>query len=144
MATLLNALETVVMDGLLRDHLPLTMRSTVGQGILALAGGFIVLGFGGILYGAYLWLLVHYTPQTAAMATGGLSLVLALVILGLAMLALCYQQRRVNALRRSISKRAQDGMAALDEELGDSIRANPKLALLLGALGGFALEKRLL
>ncbi len=143
MATVLGALETLVMDGLLRDHLPLTMKSTVGQGILALAGGFIVLGFGCILYGAYLWLAVRYTPETAAMATGGLSIALALVVLGLALLALCYQQRRVTALRRSIAKRVQDGMDALDAELGDSIRANPKLALLLGALGGFALEKRL-
>ena len=144
MAGIAGMIEQLVIDGLLNDHLPLSVKGNTGQGILALFAFFVLLGLGFVGFGAHLWLVAHYSPEAAAVIMGGMSFGLAGLVFATAWLAFRYRQSRIKTLRRGIAKRIQDSMDSLDDEFGESIRKSPNISLLLASMAGFLLEDRIL
>lgn len=144
MTGIAEMIEQIVMDSLLNDKLPLTMRSNTGQGIIALSTFFVFLGTGFFIYGAYLWLGNYFSPGATAMLTGAISIAVSALILTAAYIALQIQKNKVSAFRRSLAQKMQDGLKVLDDEYSGIIRNNPKTSLLAAVISGFLLEERIL
>lgn len=142
MTGLLDLFERTITDSWLGSTTPLTQARVLGWGLMALAAGLAVFGLGFGLYGAYRSFELSYSPPQAIVATGLLSLALGLFILAILGLTAYIRQQQMARARVSLTKRLSLGMDTLEDEFGESIRANPKLSLLLSSVAGFIIEER--
>lgn len=142
MAGMATVVEHIILDKILRSNAPLSAKGDFGQGAFVLSVFCMTLGFGFLIYGAHIWLAQTYAPDVAALATGGLSLALALVV-GVGAYALRRWRRAGFTKKRGeIVKSLEDAVSSLDDQFGGPIRENPKTAVLLATIAGFVLEDR--
>lgn len=133
--------EQLVIDRLLSDHAPLSHKSKLGLGFMALSVLLVVAGLGFLIFGAYIWLMANFPPETAAFLTGVTCLMTA-VLLGLVAVAvLQYKRYRMRKFKKDIMETISSAMALLDEEIGEPIRDNPLSAVMISAVVGYLVSK---
>ncbi len=144
MTYLTHNLERAIFDRLF-DTEPSFLQNKRGNGqeLQALSVIFLCLGLGFIIYGSHLWLVNKYTPEATAGITGILIIICALIIAISAYWISLYRQLKMKKMRRTLLEKFKSSLSSLDDELGGPIRENPKTAILLASLIGFALEERI-
>lgn len=138
-----NVLSSVLIDKLLNATPSMARKNDLGQGILALSVFLLCAGFGFLIYGMHAWLALQYSPEAAALLTGGLSLSITAVLGLLTAAALIYRRSRIKKYQQEMKSTLSTALAALDDEFGGPIRENPKIAVLIASAAGFLLEDRL-
>lgn len=115
---------------------PQVRRSTTAQAITVAAVVLACAALCALLYGAFLWVGMRYTPEATAFIMGGiLSLVAAcLGLIGWAV----YNTRAIKSRVREkvISHKLSNFIDAMVEEFEEPVRKYPKTAAALAALAG--------
>lgn len=144
MSHLLAVAERLLIDSAISGNPPFTGRNKAGSGFFVLSGLFLATGLGFMIYATSLWLTAHYAPHAAAAMTGGLALLLALLSASLAYVFLEYKRSRLKKIKAEATATLQTAFELLNKELGEPIRENPKTAILIASLAGFATGEKLL
>lgn len=137
-------LETIITHSLSNQRKRFSASAIAGQSVIALSVFFAFLGMGFLIYATHLWLVNNYSPLAAAYYTGAISLGLAFLIGCIAFLGMKYRQTRIKKIRYEILDALRNATTQLDDEFGDSIRKNPKMAVLVASFMGFLFEDRIL
>ncbi|PZQ44729.1 MAG: hypothetical protein DI551_09495 [Micavibrio aeruginosavorus] len=133
--------KELLVQGLLAGTAVRTAKKTsVGVAYYAVAGGVAALGLVFLSIAGYGWLLESFTMPVAAAITGGVVLAVAFCI--------GFWAKYGRDARKAVTKKpAFDGgffdniegtLKSLMGEIEEPIKDNPKLALLVAALAGFA------
>lgn len=144
MQALMPLVEQVIIDRLLSQRAPLMRKNKIGIGLMVLAGVMLLLGLVFAALAGYGWLLMHYPQPTAALITAGFILGLSILssLIGVALL-----QRRAPPPRRQneeeIMEAVSEIMTIVSEELAEPIKENPKTAVILSGVAGFAAGERM-
>lgn len=144
MTTVTRVIEHVLVDKLLNKQPAMSRKAEIGQGVFALSIFFVCIGFGFLIYGVHMTLSQIYPPQTAAVMTSAVSFGFAIAIGLLAYAAMMYRRNRIKKYKQEMVQRVESAVASLDDQFGDTIRENPKMAVLLATAAGFFLEDRIL
>ncbi|HRC26924.1 MAG TPA: hypothetical protein PKX87_05785 [Alphaproteobacteria bacterium] len=144
MAGLATAAQYAVVDRLLKGYLPLTGRSKVVEALIGVTAALLVLGLGFMIYAAHLWVSRTYTPEMAALVTGGLLLALAALCVAGMYLLVQYTRRRVIRVKDDITQSLTEIMGIAGDELAEPVRDNPKTAVLIASIAGFLAGERFL
>ncbi len=144
MTTVTRVIEHVLVDKLLNKQQAVSRKADLGQGVFALSIFFVCIGFGFLIYGVHTSLSQTYAPQTAAMMTSGVSFGFAILVGLLTYAAMMYRRSRIQKYKKEMVHRVESAVASLDDQFGDTIRDNPKMAVLLATAAGFFLEDRIL
>lgn len=117
-------------------HFVTTSTICMAASVMLVSTGLI---FG--LYAEYIWLQTFFVPEAAALVVSGSACVLALMFSIIGKVA--GQKNRVSeGYPADITKIMKQIIESLSEELEDSVRENPKTALMLAGLSGFAAGER--
>jgi cytochrome c biogenesis protein CcdA len=104
--------------------------------ILLLAGLFLA------IYAEYMWLGIFLPSYLAALIT---SLTLIILSIGIGFFGGIFNHKKSEQSHSSpadISSLLTEILSSLDEDLESTIRANPKMAVILSSLGGFMAGKK--
>jgi len=143
MAGLMALAERMVINSLLSDDFPSTKSNGIGQGIIALFSTFMLIGIGFMMYGAHIWFSKNFAPEIAAALTGVVSMLVAGLIAGITYAFVQYRIRKFRHMKRTVVQKLQAQLSSFDDEFGDIVRQNPKLAMMAATLGGFVLEDKI-
>lgn len=143
MQALMPLIEQVIIDRLLSQKAPLMRKNKFGIGLTVLGGAMFLLGLVFAALAGYGWLLMHYPQPTAALITAGFILGLSILtsLVGVALL-----QRRAPPRRQDeeeIMEAVSEIMTIVSEELAEPIQENPKTAVILSGVAGFAAGERM-
>jgi lysylphosphatidylglycerol synthetase-like protein (DUF2156 family) len=109
---------------------------------VVLIGSLIVLGLGFLVFATHLWLQDHYQPDVAAALTGLFILCMAVSCL-CAYITIRVRHSHMQKLQNEMKETLQAALSFCDEELADMVSENPKTAILIASLAGFAAAKNL-
>lgn len=142
-SSIATVLELAVIDKVLRGETPLSTKSRSEQNFAALSGFLACIGLGFLIYAAHLWLLPRYTPETAAALTAALAFFLAFVVMVGAYTCMALKRSHLSKFRQNITKNIESALEMLDDDLGNTIRENPKTALAAAWITGFVIGDRI-
>jgi hypothetical protein len=143
MPSALQLIEKIVVDKLFSTPVPLSEIKKAGQGLWTLSIAFLVVGFIFLFYGAHSWLSVYYNEYIAAITIGIVSICLSLSIAGILFAVIYYHTMHIRKSQEKITDQIKFLLSALENELGDPIRENPKMALIIASLVGFLVEDQI-
>lgn len=144
MNPLYSVAQQMLMDRFLSDKLPLSGESKLKSMMLAFSGLMALLAVGFILTAAYFWLNLNYPPPITYACMGALSLFIALISLSILYIAMSYKEHRIQKVKHDIIELAENTLDTLEEEFGEPIRDNPKLAVIISSAAGFLAGERFL
>ncbi len=137
-----------VIETLIKTQVSLKSPQTFSQTklvqcLMTLAFFFLFLSMGFMIYALYIALIDRYSPEITALFMGillcGISLVFAVISYGL----FYAHQRHVNHLYLKIPKKIQEILGVVEDEMKDIVGHYPKISILLAALLGIAIERKL-
>lgn len=143
MPSALHLIERIVVDKLFSTPVPLTGIKKTGQVICTLSVAFLVVGFIFLFYGAYTWLSLQYSRDIAAIIIGIMSICLSIVTAVILFAAVYYRTIRIRKFQERMADKIKSSLSALENELGDPIRENPKTALIIASFIGFLIEDQI-
>lgn len=132
----LSVLQQLVIDTAIRGGAQLSSEVKTGLGLRALSGFFVGLGLIFLCVASYLWLDSLFATHIAALIMGGLSLILGAVCLLVLRQRSLRREREILALRHDVEDKVRLALEIASEEFGDTIKDNPKSALLIAGLAG--------
>lgn len=140
MTVVSEVLTNMIVDNFLAHNGKTSLNVVVGRSVIALSLSFGVIGLALWVYASYLWFSVSYSHNFALFYTGTVSISIALMIALLSFAAMKYRQNRIKKVREEIVNKIEDFKTLLDQEVGTSIRENPKMSLLIATISGALLE----
>lgn len=143
-AGILKLGESLIIDRLIANDLPVMRRNKVGAGLISLSAILFTIGLGFFIYGAYLWLGLHMTPDIAALYTATLVLALSLASAAGAYIFANYRKQKMHKMRKEITKAVTQTIEGADGELNTLIRENPGTAMLISTLAGYMIAEKAL
>lgn len=144
MVNLMGLIGHIALDKFISAGAPVSQKSKAVLGLMALAGFFIFLGLGFLLFALNQWLATIYLPHIATAITGGVCLFLAVIAILCTYLVVELKKSRLQKVQNDMLGMINDVMDSADEELAGFIQGNPKTALAVAALAGVLLGKRFL
>lgn len=144
MNALLETAEQMLVSRIVSNAMPFTGRTKAGLGLAVLTGLMVLTGIGFLFYAAFLWMNTNFPPETAALYSGVLAFVLALVTSLSGYLIMQYKQRRAEKAKQELVETIHLAMEVADVELSKPINENPKTTLLIASLAGYFIGGRYL
>jgi len=146
MHALMPLLEQAFVNALLSRQAPLMRKNKWGFGLFLLASvlGAMALIFG--VYAGYTWLLTQFPKPEAALysALGVLLVALLLALIGLIILRSRRRKRQSATLQKDDVKALMAlASEALAEEMAEPIQKNPKTALFIASIAGYAAGEKI-
>lgn len=135
-------IERIMIDKLFGALVPLSGVEKIGQFFCALSIFLMVAGLVFLIYGAHIWLSIHYSKDMAAIITGIISLALSVIIASILFVVIHYHKIRIKKLHKKIEDKIQSSLLNLENELSEPIRNNPKTALIIASFLGFLAEEQ--
>lgn len=143
MSAYISVLQQLLIDTAIRGGSHLSSEVKTGLGLRALFGFFIGAALIFLMVASFFWLDSRYSTDIAALAMG----VIALAFAGICWLVIERRRRRrhleMEALRLEVEQKVLMAMQLAQEEFGDTVRENPKSALLIAGLAGLLISRRL-
>lgn len=143
MSALISAIEVAVIDRLLNNKPPSTTGLKWIGALCIVSFTLMILGMVFIIYAGHIWLSNQYSPEVAAMVTGGLCIVLALLVLLGIYGYVSYKRNRVRKYKDDVTELVTSGAALLGEYIKAPFFHNPKSTLLVAAIAGFIAAKKM-
>jgi hypothetical protein len=144
MESLFKIAEQAVISRLLGNGFPLSGKSKIGLGFLALSALLFLISVGFFVYGLCLWFNNNFPPDIAALLTGLMTFAISILIAIGSYAFLSYKRFRL----RKTQKELQDIVYALletgHEEVAGPVRERPKTAVLLACLAGYIAGEHLI
>ncbi len=142
MVDFIRLAEQAAINKLLQSDMPFVGRTAGEKTLLFLFAVFLTLGFAFLIFGLYLWLEATQTPQVAALATGGAALLLALVF-GVVQLAILWvKARKIRQAKQAVESVLREILSSANDEVGVTVRDNPKTSALIALVLGLLLGDR--
>jgi len=144
MTPYIKVAEKLLIDRIVSNKFPITRKSKVNIGLLALSCFFFIVGTGFLIYAAHIWFGNNFEPELAAALTG--LVCFSLCVLSLAILALLAHYRR-SEMEKNTQETIQQIQGFIDtanDEFGEPIQENPKTAVALATALGLAVGNRIL
>lgn len=138
----LQHIEKTMIDKLFSAAVPLSGLEKTGQVLCVLSVSFLVAGLLFLMYGAHIWLSIHYSEDITAIITGIISLTFSAAIASVLFAVIYYHKIRARVVRKKIADKIKSSLSILEDELGDPVRENPKTALIIASFLGFLVEDR--
>jgi uncharacterized membrane protein len=104
----------------------------------------LAIGLGFLMYGFYLWLLANYTLEAAAMLTGLVAVLIAMISAISAVMFLRYRSRRIRETKAEIVETVNLALDIAHEEFALPVKENPKTALVIASFAGFIAGEKFL
>ena len=140
MGDAVQLIEHIIINKFLHSDVPFLGRTAGERVLLALFVLFLALGLMFLVFALYLWLKVTQSPEIAAALTGAGAFILALALGGVQLLILWLKARKIRSMKRDIEALVREILSSAHDEVGATVRDNPKsstlLALVLGLLVG--------
>jgi hypothetical protein len=134
----------IALDKFISSGAPVSHKSKAVLGFFALAGFFLFLGFVFLLVALNQYLITAYEPHVAALITGAVCFILALLgVLG-AYLVLQFKKSRIQRIQTDMMDRFNEVLDFADDELSALIKSNPKALMIAASLAGIILGRRYL
>ncbi len=138
-----HLIERIMIDKLLCAPPPLSGLEKIKQFLAALSITFLIIGLVFLVYGAHMWLLLHYNEDMAAIITGLISLALSIVITSMLLGVIYYHKMLVSKMHQKLAEKIKSSLSMLEIELGDPVKENPKMAIIIASLLGFLGEDKI-
>ena len=145
MGKLASIAQGLILERLLSDGLPFTpKKSRVASRLLILSSvlGLVSLGF--LIVAMNEYLKTQYPPEMAALLTAGGVFALSLMTGLIAAAINQYQRHRTDVFKNDVKRMVKSTIATLDNELGDTVRDNPLLSVLVSAAAGLKVGDKIL
>ncbi|MBL8639979.1 MAG: hypothetical protein JNK24_06450 [Alphaproteobacteria bacterium] len=143
MSALISAIEVAVIDRLLNNKPPSTTGLKWIGALCMVSFTLMVLGMIFIIYAGHIWLSNQYSAEVAALVTGGLCIVLALLVLLGVYSFVRYKRNRVRKYKEDVTELVSSGAELLGEYVKAPLLNNPKSTLLLAAIIGFIAARKI-
>ena len=137
MPSAFQLIEKVMIDKLSSAPASLGGVESIKQFLCVLSFSFMTVALVFLVYGTHTWLSVHYDEGVAAILTGAISLAVSAIIAGILYALICYHKMRIRKVQDKIVDKIRLSLSALEDELSDPIRENPKTALMIALFLGF-------
>lgn len=143
MPGVLQLIERTMIDRLSSTSAPPSGLESMKQFLCVLSVSFLAMALVFLVYGTHTWLSIHYSKDMAAIIIGTISLALSITIGSILLAFIYYQKMRIRKFQERIVDKIKSSLSALEDELGDPIRENPKTALIIASLIGFLAEDQI-
>ena len=139
-----KVVEHIIIRNVLDSDMPFVGRTAIERISLALCAVMVGVGLIFLLYALYLYLQTVQTPAMAAGVTGLGALILGGMIGSVQMFAVWFKLRKIRKMKADLETIVRDVIASANDDVGASVRENPKLAVMVAALAGYMLGDRFL
>jgi hypothetical protein len=135
--------ERMVIDKLLEMvPAPVISKTRIGHDLAILAALFSIIGVGVLVYAAHLWFQGNYSSDIAAAMTGGLIVVIALILTGVCIGIEKYKQYKIKAFQAEMHDALNSMIDSIDEVLAEPVNLSPQTALIAASFAGFMAGKK--
>lgn len=134
--------EQFVIGRVMSGASPVSHKSKAGLGLFILAGFLFCVGLCFMMFGLYALLAQSYEAPIAAAVTGGVCMMIALVIVLGVILMFQIQRTKAARYQKEAMANIHQLFETVDEELKEKIEENPKAALALASVAGFVAAKK--
>lgn len=142
-AFLVPLLKQVAIEGLINNRAPLPHTSKLGLGLAALSGLFLVAALIFVMISGYGWLLLQYDQPLAALIMAGSIVTIAAIISLIAYLLLKKKRQQKPAIQtEDIMAIFAEAGDLVGDEFAQTIKDNPKTAVLIASVVGLVAGKR--
>lgn len=137
--------QRIIIDKIAeRGGLLLTRESKISLALSVLCALFVLTACGFFIYAAYVWLEILYDTHIAAALTALFALTVALMMFLVSLQMANVRKNRLAQARDEMNETLQNALQLLDGEMSEIVHENPKTALFLASLAGFAAAKKFL
>lgn len=145
MNALLPLIEQAIVNGVLDKKAPFMRKNKFGVGFAALSALLFIMALIFAVISLHGWLLTYYLPPVAALIVAGVVLGFSLITgaIGYMFLKSRAKPGSPHEAGDDVTKLLGDVTALVEEELSESVRENPKTAVLLASLAGFVAGEHL-
>lgn len=119
-------------------------ENKAGLGLLALAGLFLFLALGFMLFGAHLYFAATYGTDMAFIYTGSIFLVLCFVFLLTAAGLAYFRYKKINRLKNEIIALTEGALQGAEQSVQESVDEKPLEIVAVIATMGYVLGQRYL
>ena len=144
MSRLLPVAEQLLMLGALGGQGPTRKQDRFNQIIFGTAALLGIVAIIYLIFALSYWLRAQYTPDVAALATGGVALAVALLIAAVGYTYNVIRKSKIEAVADEMKEKMIHALEAVSEEMEDPIRNYPKSSLALATLAGYLVGNRVL
>lgn len=139
----LKVVQQLLIDTVISGGAQLTTEAKTGLGLRILSGFFVSIGLIFVCVAAFIWLDSLYPTYFAAAVMSLIAFCLAAICLYITHRRRVRRQLEIAALRRDVEEKVMLALNLASEELGDTIKDNPKSALAVAGLAGMFVSTRL-
>lgn len=143
MKGLIALADVVLMSRVLEKGLPMMQANKTGHRLLVLAGLFLAIGTGFLIYALHVWMAREYSLEVAAAVTGGIALFFAFLFAGAAFLYEHLKNRKIAQIKSDVLAAIGTVLDVAEETAATPVRENPKAAMATAAVTGFLAGERL-
>lgn len=131
--------EQLIIDQLLHPRQPVVKKSIMGLGLMALSAFLALVGLGFVFAALYIWLADMNGPLSASLSMSAVLFTLALITVFAAFTVKRWRKRKTKAkaTAKDFPHNIQGMIETVTSELGDTIRDNPKAALITALVAGY-------
>lgn len=142
--SLMKVVEHVILKRMLNSNLPFVGRTAIEHIFFMLCALMMAVGCVFLVYALYLYLQTVQTPAMAAGMTGLMALALGGLMGGGQLAVMWIKLRKMKKAQADIEAVVREIITAAHDEVGENVRENPKLAVMVAAFLGYALGDRFL
>lgn len=143
MEQVLKLAEDMLVKRVMSNHAPLTHTNKAMMALGVMIAALMVMGFGFMLAGLYIYLTATMPLFQALIIFGGVLILLSTVLVGLTCSIEKAKQKKIQDAQDSVKKDIIDFIKRIDTEMINSelIQNNPKSVVSLSALAGYLVAK---
>jgi hypothetical protein len=97
-----------------------------------------------LIFALSYWLRTQYTPDVAALATGGIALAIALLVAAIGYTYNVIRNSKIEAVTDEMKEKMLHALETVSEEMEDPVRNYPKSSIALATLAGYLVGNRVL
>jgi hypothetical protein len=97
-----------------------------------------------LIFALSYWLRTQYSPDVAALATGGIALTVALLIAAVGYTYNVIRKSKIEAVTDEMKEKVVHALETMSEEMEDPIRNYPKSSIAIATLAGYLVGNRVL
>lgn len=143
-ALILPLAEQFMAGQMMGKGISFPSENKLGLGLMALSGILLTSGIGLTIYGSYLWLSNHYSPDTAFFLTGLVCFAAAFLVIATLCGIAWYRKAKLAHIKKEVTDITLEALNAIEEEISMPVQENPKTAVLIASILGFVAGNRIL